>query len=114
MVDIHGMKFMLFFVGMISLSIILVIVFSTKKVIKNKKENQETNPLYILLIVFGLLFLFNNLIDECMIPLVTIIIGIVGNIYNLKNKQNKYFVLGFIVYSLMILYGLRYLYYLCK
>lgn len=112
MVDIDGMMFGLFLIGMVFLAIILLILFSTKKVLKNQKEKQETNPVYILLIVFGLLFLFGNLIGDCIIPLVTIIVGIIGNIYNYKNKRNKYFVLGIIVYSLMLLYGLTYLRYM--
>ena len=47
--------------------------------------------------------------NETMIPLTTILAGIIGNIHNLFNKSSKYFVLGIIVYSFMLVYGLFYL-----
>lgn len=109
MVDINGFIFGLFLIGIILVVIFLLIVLSAKKVIKSKKENQSTNPLYIFVIVFGLLFLLSKMINQVVIPIFSIIVGIIGNIYNYKNKQNKYFVLGIIVYSLMLIYGLAYI-----
>ena len=103
------MMFGLLLVGIIFLVIILVVLFSTKGILKNKKQNQVINPIYIFLIVFGLLFLLNSLVNGWIISSVTIIVGMLGNIYNFKNRKNKYFVLGVIIYLFILLYGVVYL-----
>ena len=104
MVDIDGMMFGLFLAVLIIIAIILLMIFSTKKVIKNIKDKQVLNPLHVLAITFGLTFLFNNILNEIVIHIAIIIIGIIGNIYNYKNKENnRHFFLGIVVYSFMLL-----------
>jgi len=106
MADVDGLVFGLILAMVIIFAIVFLIAFSIRKVSREQKENKPTNPLYIVLIVFGILFFVRN---ELIISLATIIVGIIGNIYNYKDKQNKYFVLSIIVYSMMLIYGVSFL-----
>ena len=105
---INENEIMFYFIvgGLILFSIVFLIACSIRKVSKNQKENKPTNAFYIVLILYGILFFIKN---ELIISLSSIIVGIIGNIYNYKNKENKYFKLNIVIYSLMILYGLMFL-----
>ena len=110
MVDDKGFLFGLIFIGMILVSFIMIIIFSINKVKNSIKENKGVNPIYILLIVLCITFIFQNIIHEIGISLMFFIAGIMGNIYNYKQKD-KYFKLGIFIYTLMMIYGISFFIY---
>jgi len=104
-----GLNFAIALIFTIIIAIVATIVVSTIKVIKNKKEKKEINPICIVLITYGILIHLNQFLNELIIAITSTTVGIICLISKLKNKEKKYYVLGIIIYALMILYGLFYL-----
>jgi hypothetical protein len=86
-------------------------MFSITKIKDAMKENKGINPVYILLILLSITFIFQKLVAEIGIALVFFIIGIIGNIYNYKQKD-KYYKSGMIIYTLILIYGISLLLYI--
>ena len=110
MVDEKGFLFGLIFIGIIIFGIIMTIIVSITRVKESIKESKGVNPIHILLIVLCITFIFQNIIHEIGISLIFSIIGIIGNIYNYR-KKDKYYKLGMLIYTLMIIYGISFLVY---
>ncbi len=105
MVDIKGMMFGLVLMFIILVLIVYLIFFSIKKVVK-KNESGGVNSVYIIIILYGLLFLFNQFINTRFIAIISMLVGFVGHIFNYINRKNKYYILNVIIYSLLIIYGI--------